>query len=133
MTIRYWLSGPRILGGLVRPGVSFNRSDVAALFAPKAAGAALLAVGVSPDGSVTVVRDKTPAAEALGEIEGVSIPIIFAFRSAEAADSVLAGATKRLAKAAARFAGWFHGVSAGMVAAAVEAEAAALSYEFAVG
>jgi hypothetical protein len=58
---------------------------------------------------------------------------IFAFRSAEAADSVLAGATKRLATAATRFAGWFHGVSAGMVAAAVEAEAAALSYEFAVG
>jgi hypothetical protein len=24
MAFRYWLSGPRILGGLVRPGISFE-------------------------------------------------------------------------------------------------------------
>ena len=28
MTLRYWLSGPRILNGLVRPDVSFLAKDV---------------------------------------------------------------------------------------------------------
>lgn len=28
MTIRYWLSGPRILSGLVRPGISFTANDL---------------------------------------------------------------------------------------------------------
>jgi hypothetical protein len=130
MTLRYWLSGPRILNGLVRPGISFNRNDAAALFAPKAAGVSLLAVAVSPDGSVTVVRDRTPAADALDHIEGVTTPIVFVFQSTEAADTVLAGAQKRLARAAAVFAGWFHGVSAGQVAHAIKNEAAALSYGF---
>jgi hypothetical protein len=29
MAFRYWLSGPRILGGLLRPGISFCAKDLA--------------------------------------------------------------------------------------------------------
>jgi hypothetical protein len=41
------------------------------------------------------------------------MPVVFAFRSADAADAVLAGAKLRLAKAAVDAAGWLRGISAG--------------------
>ena len=35
--MRFWLSGPRIFGGLVRPGVSFGPEDLRARRVPVAA------------------------------------------------------------------------------------------------
>lgn len=130
MTLRYWLSGPSILNGLVRQGISFNRSDTSAALGPNSADASLLLVALSPDGAVTMARDKTPAAEALDDVADVATPVIFAFRSPEAVEVVLAGARLRLAKAAVDAHGRLVGVSAGQVAAAIKSEASALSHEF---
>jgi hypothetical protein len=33
--MRFWFSGPRILGGMVRPGVSFSDRELAGMFASK--------------------------------------------------------------------------------------------------
>ena len=132
MASRYWLSGPRVLHGLVRPGISFSASDIAGIFAamPKAAGAALLAVATRPDGAVTIVRDKTTEATALDSVYGAKMQIVFVFKSVAAAEAVLEGALVTIArKASTEAQGWFHGVSAGQVAAAIKSEAQALSHE----
>ncbi len=128
MAFRYWLSGPRILGGLVRPGISFYAKDSAAK--PKAADLSLIFVLTRADGAVMIGRDKTPEADSVPASDDLKMPIVFAFRSVDAADAVLAGARLRLAKAAEDDAGWLRGISAGQAAAAIKNEARGLSHEF---
>ena len=128
MAFRYWLSGPRILGGLVRPGISFYAKDLAAK--PKAGDVSLIFVLTRADGAVMIGRDKTPEADGVPTSDDLKMPIVFAFRSIDAADAVLAGAKLRLAKAAVDAAGWLRGISAGQAAAAIKSEAHGLSHEF---
>ncbi len=128
MAFRYWLSDPRILGGLVRPGISFYARDLAAK--PKSGDVALIFVLTRADGAVMIGRGKTPEADGVPASEDLKMPVVFAFRSVDAADAVLAGARLRLAKAAADAGGWLRGVSAGQAAAAIKAEAQGLSHEF---
>jgi hypothetical protein len=128
MAFRYWLSGPRILGGLVRPGISFYAKDLAAK--PTAADLSLIFVLTRADGAVMIGRDKTPEADSVPASDDLKMPIVFAFRSVDAADAVLAGARLRLAKAAEDDAGWLRGISAGQAAAAIKNEARGLSHEF---
>jgi hypothetical protein len=139
MAFRYWLSGPRILNGLVRPGISFYARDLARQRPPQRPMASkdVALVGVftrSTDGAVIFGNQRTMTPESLGEssdkAEGLTMPIAFAFRSHEAADAVLAGARQRLAKAATDAHGWLRGVSAGQVASAIKAEAHGLSHAF---
>ncbi len=85
------------------------------------------------NGAVTVVRDQTPGASALDTLPDVSMPVVFAFRSAAAAEAVLAGARTRLAQKAQPSGDWYTNVSAGQVAAAVKAEATAFAYDFDIG
>ena len=130
--LRMWLSGPRILNGLVRPGISFYARDLKRQppgpIASKSV--ALLYVLTRADGAVTFGRDKTPETDGLEATPDMKFAIVFAFRNPDAAEAVLAGAHKRLAKAAVDANGWLIGVSAGQVAAAIKSEARGLSHAF---
>jgi hypothetical protein len=132
MAPRIWLSGPRILNGLVRPGISFYARDLKRQppgpIASKSV--ALLFVLTRADGAVMFGRDKTPETDGLQTSPDMKFAIIFAFRNPEAAEVVLAGAHKRLSKAAVDANGWLIGVSAGQVAAAIKSEARGLSHAF---
>jgi hypothetical protein len=133
VAFRYWLSGPRILGGLVRPGISFYAKDVAALGKSGSRSAvALIFVATRGDGAIMMGRDRTAAAKEADQAAAVTTAAVFAFSSDEAADAVLAGAKIRLSRAAVDARGWLRGVSAGQVAAAIKAEAVGLSYDYAV-
>jgi hypothetical protein len=84
MAFRYWLSGPRILGGLVRPGISFYAKDLASK--PKVRDVALIFVLTRSDGAVMIGRDKTAEADGIEASPEMTMPIVFAFRSIDAAD-----------------------------------------------
>ena len=120
MTLRHWLSGHRILNGLVRPGVSFSAENLAA---------SLIVVFARRDGAIIFGTQQGLTLESLGDsdnAEGLAVPITFAFQSHEAAEAVTAGAHRQLAKAAVDAAGWLVRVSAGQVAAAIKNEARGL-------
>jgi hypothetical protein len=53
---RFWLSGPRLFNGLVRPGISFSGRDLKALGwkAPKVSEDATLGICRRPDGAMTL-------------------------------------------------------------------------------
>ncbi len=131
MAPRIWLSGPRILDGLVRPGISFYARDLKRQppgpIASKSV--ALLYVLTRADGGVMFGRDKTPEADGLEATPDMKFAIVFAFRNPDS-EAVLAGAHKKLAKAAVDAQGWLVGVSAGQVAAAIKSEARGLSHAF---
>jgi hypothetical protein len=75
-------------------------------------------------------RDKTAEADGLEATPNMKFDIVFAFKNPDAAEAVLAGAHKRLAKAAVDAQGWLIGVSAGQVAAAIKSEARGPSHAF---
>ena len=117
MAFRYWLSGPRLLGGLVRPDVSFYAGDLKRRREPSRPMSSkdVSLIGVfarTADGAVIFGSQKTMTPESLGE--------------SDKAD----GAHKRLARAAVDANGWLIGVSAGQVAAAIKSEAGGLSPPF---
>lgn len=134
MTIRYWLSGPRIFRGLIRPGISFSAADLAGAFAkrPKAAQLSMIFIMTRGDGAVMIGSGKTAAERDLEMSGDDEMALVFMFNAPSAADAVLAGTVRRLAKERVDAKGWYVSASAGMVAAAVKAEASALSYEFGV-
>jgi hypothetical protein len=101
--MRLWLSGPRILGGLVRPGISLGKEDFrSARKMPVIAVNATLALFRRQDGAILM---------ALGDKSGLSIqnadadtipdmiPVAaFSFPTLPAAVEVREGARVRLAK-----------------------------------
>lgn len=123
--MRFWLSGPRILGGLVRPGISLGREDFRRMRSPAA---------ISPAGTLGIFRRDTDGAiffgipdqngenEHLADVKPVAA---FAFSSAEAAMTAREGATIRLAKHL-NTEGLLVAVSVGQAVSSIKAEAAAL-------
>jgi hypothetical protein len=134
MTIRYWFSGPRILNGLVRPGISFTANDLrpkAPARAPARITSAPIFVLSRSDGAVFLGMDGAEAApDGVDLSDELTMPVMFHFDSEGTARAALAGARLRLAKSAAGADGWLRGVTAGQVAAAIKNEARGLSYEF---
>jgi len=82
---------PRVLGGLVRPGISFYAKDLAGggKFRPKSFAPALVFVTTRGDGAIMLGRDRTAAAEDADQAAAVTVAAVFAFSSGEAADAVL--------------------------------------------
>jgi hypothetical protein len=62
---RFWLSGPRLFNGLVRPGISFSGRELAAWRkAPKVSGDATLGICRRPNGDyMLAIPDKNGDAE----------------------------------------------------------------------
>lgn len=83
MTIRYWLSGPRILHRLVRPRISFSAADLAGTFTkgPRASDISLLYVISRRDGDVMIGTAKTATERYLEMSAGDKMALVFAFRS----------------------------------------------------
>jgi hypothetical protein len=116
VAFRYWLSGPRILNGLVRPGLSFYARDLArrrpAVVTPKS----IFAIVQRPDGSI-----RLDAGVAADEPDG-AIALVIWFGHTNAAAEVMTGANVRLRKHIDAD-GWVSGLSVGQVAAATKSEA----------
>ncbi|ACK52256.1 hypothetical protein Msil_3350 [Methylocella silvestris BL2] len=111
------------------PG-NFGSRSRARLFGSSARAhraAANIFVMMRSDGAVMISRAPSPAG---GPSVGVATPVVFAFRSVEEADAVMAGTRQRLETPQAD--GWLAGVSAGQAATGVKAEAKGLSYSFEV-
>ena len=122
MAFRYWLSGPRILGGLVRPGISFYAKDLARRRSSIATSRSIFAIVQRPDGAI-----KLDAGHA--EEPGGAIALVVWFSHPDAADEVMLGANVRLRKHV-NANGWVIGLSVGQVVAAVKSEATALGHKY---
>ncbi len=97
--MRLWLSGPRILHGLVRPGISFSGRELSAFGRRPPAVTAAGMLGVfrrDTDGAIFLgVTDQNGENEHLANVKPVAA---FAFSSADAAITAREGAIVRLAK-----------------------------------
>jgi hypothetical protein len=133
--MRIWFSGPRILSGLVRPGISLGKED----FRP-ARKASLIAVNAAlalfrrKDGAILMALvDKSGSSIQNGDADAMPdmtpTPVAaFSFPSVPAAVEVREGARVRLAKHIGPD-GLVAGLSVGQVVAAIKAEMAALDVE----
>jgi hypothetical protein len=94
--MRYWLSGPRILNGLVRPGISFSGRELAVWGKKPAA--------ISPAGTLGMMRRADgaiflaiPDRNGDHEREPLTPVAAFCFTGATAAEMAREGALVRLA------------------------------------
>jgi hypothetical protein len=132
--MRIWFSGPRILGGLIRPGISLGKEDLrAARKAPVISVNAVLGLFRRKDGAILMaIGDKSGPVES-GNIDAIPMtdmpPVVaFSFPSTSAAVEVREGARVRLAKHIGPD-DLVAGLSVGQVVAAIKAEMAALDVE----
>jgi hypothetical protein len=96
--MRYWLSGPRILRGLVRPGISFSGRELSAFGRkpPPIKAEGMLGVFRRDDGAIFLgMQGQNGEHEHEPGLKPVSA---FAFATAEAATEAKEGALVRLAK-----------------------------------
>lgn len=123
--MRLWFSGPRVLGGLIRPGISLGKEDLRALGKkPPMAIAAetTLVLFRRADGAILLaIKDKT---ENMTDVQPVGA---FVFASVPKSVSVREGAMVRLARHIEG--GLIVGQSVGQIVAAIKAEANALDIE----
>jgi hypothetical protein len=124
--MRVWFSGPRILDGLVRPGISLGREDFRRMSRNPAA--------ISPAGTLGIFKRDTDGAIFLGipdqngeneRLANVKPVAAFAFSSADAAITAREGAIIRLGKHL-NTDGLLVGLSVGQAVSSIKAEAAAL-------
>ena len=124
--MRFWLSGPRLFNGLVRPGISFSGKELAVWGKkpPTIAGAGMLGIFKrDTDGAIFLgVTDQNGENEHLANVKPVAA---FAFSSADAAITAREGAIVRLAKHL-NTDGLLVGASGGQAVSSIRAEAAAL-------
>jgi hypothetical protein len=125
--MRLWLSGPRLLGGLVRPGISLGKEDLrSARKAPAMVAEATLGLFRRPDGTILMaIANMNGDADTMPDMTPVAV---FAFASVPASVEVREGARVRLAKHIDPD-GLVAGLSVGQVVAAIKAEMAALDVE----
>jgi hypothetical protein len=126
--MRLWLSGPRILHGLVRPGISLGREDFRRMRKSPAVSAAGM-LGVfrrDTDGAIFLgIPNQNGENEHLANVKPVAA---FAFSSADAAITAREGAVVRLARHLGSD-GLLAGLSIGQVVSAIRAEASALGLD----
>jgi len=125
--MRLWLSGPRLLGGLVRPSISLGKEDLrSARKAPAMVAEATLGLFRRPDGAILMaIAHMNGDADTMLDMTPVAV---FAFASVPASVEVREGARVRLAKHIGPD-GLVAGLSVGQVVAAIKAEMAALDVE----
>ena len=125
--MRLWLSGPRLLHGLVRPGISLGKEDFRpARKAPAMVAEATLGLFRRPDGAILMaIAHMNGDADTMPDMTPVAV---FAFASVPASVEVREGARVRLAKHIGPD-GLVAGLSVGQVVAAIKAEMAALDVE----
>jgi hypothetical protein len=125
--MRLWLSGPRLLGGLVRPGISLGKEDFrSARKAPAMVAEATLGLFRRPDGAILMaIAHMNGDADTMPDMTPVAV---FASASVPASVEVREGARVRLAKHIGPD-GLVAGLSVGQVVAAIKAEMEALDVE----
>jgi hypothetical protein len=126
--MRYWLSGPRILNGLLRPGISFSHREANAWGRkpPPALSSALAVISRPGDGALALcVPNHNGSAE---DTPGHTYSGMFMLPSIEDALAVRSGAQQRLGVPVADDT-WISGKSAGQVLAACRSEARDLGLE----
>jgi hypothetical protein len=125
--MRFWLSGPRLFNGLVRPGISLGKEDFRpARKAPAMVAEATLGLFRRPDGAILMaIAHMNGDADTMPNMTSVAA---FAFASVPASVEVREGARVRLAKHIGPD-GLVAGLSVGQVVAAIKAEMAALDVE----
>jgi hypothetical protein len=127
--MRFWLSGPRLFSGLVRPGVSFGPEDLRARRVPahrKIAEDATLGICRRQDGAMMLaIPDQNGDAE---HTTGVVPVAAFLFSRVNDAIEVRIGALLRLGSGGGPDS-WISGKSTGQIVQAVQAEAKALGLD----
>ena len=125
--MRLWLSGPRLLHGLVRPGISLGKEDFRpARKAPAMVAEATLGLFRRPDGAILMaIAHMNGDADTMPDMTPVAV---FGFASVPASVEVREGARVRLTKHIGPD-GLVAGLSVGQVVAAIKAEMAALDVE----
>jgi hypothetical protein len=128
--MRLWFSGPRVLGGLVRPGISFNVNELKGKPSPSITRGEIICVLVKGDDiAMVTMRRVPPYVERTWNDEPPWMEsIAFAFTNPGAADRVYDGAKIRLASHLSPE-GAITGMSVGQVVAAIRSQASALGYE----
>jgi hypothetical protein len=126
--MRFWLSGPRLFNGLLRPGISFSGREISAWRKPpsKVSAAARLGICRRPDGAMMLaIPNMNGDAEHGPDVAPVAA---FFFSRVDDAVDVRSGALQRLgARAGAD--NWISDKSLGQITQAIRAEAAALGIE----
>jgi hypothetical protein len=127
---RIWFSGPRILRGLIRPGVSFSGAEMASWFkkrsTPKASADQLIGLFRRDDGAILLAIENQNAANE--NAPGLTPVMAFRLPSAMAAMETRTGALVRLNKHVGAD-GFVTGLSVGQVMTAIESEAKAIGAE----
>jgi hypothetical protein len=113
--MRLWFSGPRLLGGLIRPGISLGLRDLKSKQADVGVDG-LLSILRRGDGSMSIFSKAQDDEEFTPDM---SVPRAFGFRNMADAVQIHEGALIRLGAKDGRIAG----KSLGQVVAAVRAEA----------
>jgi hypothetical protein len=132
VSLGYPLSGSHIDDALGGPGILSSAKEPVDLFAhPRGRSRrSKISVVARSDGAVAISRDSVAAANGPSDDR---TPVVFHFRTPDAAEAVVAGALQRLNMVRMdESKRWFLEISAGQVAAAIKAEAKGLSYSFAV-
>jgi hypothetical protein len=125
---RFWLSGPRLFNGLIRPGISFSGRELKALGkkAPKVSSDATLGICRRPDGAMMLA---IPGKNGEAEHDPGSVPVTaFFFSRVDDAIEVRNGALQRLGGRVGADS-WITDKSLGQITSAIRAEAAALGIE----
>jgi hypothetical protein len=126
---RFWFSGPRILAGLVRPGISFSGRELANAWGrkpPPAMSSALAVISRPGDGALVLcVPNHNGSAE---DTPGHSYEGLFTMPTEDDALAVRRGAQQRLGVPVGDDT-WICGKSAGQVLAACRNEARDLGLE----
>jgi hypothetical protein len=123
--MRFWLFGPRLFNGLLRPGISFSGRELKALGrkAPKVSSDATLGICRRPDGAMMLA---IPGKNGEAEHEPGSVPVTaFFFSRVDDAIEVRNGALQRLGGRVGAD-NWISDKSLGQIMSALRAEAAAL-------
>jgi hypothetical protein len=125
---RFWLSGPRLFNGLVRPGISFSGRELASWGkkAPRISEDATLGICRRPDGAMMLA---IPEHNGEAEHEPGSVPVTaFFFSRVDDAVDVRTGALQRLGGRVGAD-NWISDKSLGQITQAIRAEAGALGIE----
>ena len=125
---RFWLSGPRLFNGLLRPGISVSGRELKAWGkkAPKVSEAATLGVCRRPDGAMMLA---IPGKNGDAETEPGLVPVAaFFFSRVDDAVEVRNGTLQRLS-GHVNTDWWIIGKSLGQIVQAVRAEARELGIE----
>jgi hypothetical protein len=125
--MRFWLSGPRLFNGLLRPGISFSGRELNAWGkkAPKVSEDATLGICRRPNGDYMLAIPNMNGTNEHAECAPVAA---FFFSRVDDAIEVRNGALQRLGGRVGADS-WISDKSLGQIASAIRAEAAALGIE----